>query len=62
MKYIVLSSIFFVLLLCSCGTNASKRGITSEMAYEGVSNFCHSTYDWSKDGRRDGFCVSGGIP
>ena len=47
MKYIVLSSIFFVLLFCSCGTNTSKRGITSEMAYEGVSNYCHSTYDWS---------------
>ena len=21
--------------------------ITEEMAYEGVSNYCHSTYDWS---------------
>lgn len=47
MKYIVLSSIFFVSLFCSCGTNTSMRGITSEMAYEGVSNYCHSTYDWS---------------
>ena len=47
MKYIVLSSIFFVLLFCSCGTNTSKRGITSEMAYEGVNNYCHSEYDWS---------------
>ena len=47
MKYIVLSSIFFILPFCSCGTNTSKRGITSEMAYEGVSNYCHSTYDWS---------------
>ena len=22
-------------------------GITAEMAYEGVNNYCHSTYDWS---------------
>jgi hypothetical protein len=25
----------------------STNGITKEMAYEGVSNYCHSTYDWS---------------
>lgn len=30
----------------SC-TNASKSEITAEMAYQGVSNYCHSTYDWS---------------
>lgn len=23
------------------------NGITEEMAYEGVSNYCHSHYDWS---------------
>ena len=28
-------------------TNASKSTITKEMAYEGVSNYCHSAYDWS---------------
>ena len=22
-------------------------GITAEMAYEGVNNYCHSEYDWS---------------
>jgi hypothetical protein len=41
--------------LCLCCTNASKNQttaetkdqITAEMAYEGVSNYCHSTYDWS---------------
>lgn len=24
-----------------------KEGITAEMALEGVSNYCHSAYDWS---------------
>ena len=47
MKQIVLPFVLIVLLLCSCGTNASKSEITAEMAYEGVSNYCHSTYDWS---------------
>lgn len=23
------------------------EGVTAEMAYEGVSNYCHSEYDWS---------------
>ena len=26
---------------------ASEKKITAEMAYEGVSNYCHSEYDWS---------------
>ena len=26
---------------------AKKSGITAEMAYKGVNNYCHSTYDWS---------------
>ena len=34
------------LLISSC-TNASKSEITAEMAYQGVSNYCHSKYDWS---------------
>ena len=34
-------------LLCSCGANTTKSEITAEMALEGVSNYCHSTYDWS---------------
>lgn len=33
--------------LSSSCTNASKSEITAEMAYQGVSNYCHSTYDWS---------------
>ena len=27
--------------------NTTKSEITAEMAYEGVNNYCHSTYDWS---------------
>ena len=27
--------------------NTTKSEITAKMAYEGVSNYCHSTYDWS---------------
>lgn len=47
MKQIVLLLALAVLCLCSCGSNASKNTITEEMAYEGVSNYCHSAYDWS---------------
>ena len=47
MKRIALSFILTALFLCSCSTNPSKREITAEMAYEGVNNYCHSTYDWS---------------
>ena len=35
------------MFLLSCGNNTAKRGITAEMALEGVSNYCHSAYDWS---------------
>ncbi len=47
MKQIVLLLALAVLCLCSCGSNASKNMITKEMAYEGVSNYCHSEYDWT---------------
>ena len=50
MKHIAFSFILTVLLFCSCGANianTTKSKITAEMAYEGVSNYCHSTYDWS---------------
>ncbi len=33
--------------LKTANTNGSKHKITSEMAYEGVNNYCHSAYDWS---------------
>jgi hypothetical protein len=52
MKQIVFSFILTVLLLLlySCGFKSKKKSqseITAEMALEGVSNYCHSTYDWS---------------
>ena len=47
MKHIAFSFILIALLFCSCGSNATKSEITAEMAYEGVSNYCHSAYDWS---------------
>lgn len=47
MKHIVFSFILAFMLFCSCGSNTTKSEITSEMAYEGVSNYCHSMYDWS---------------
>ena len=47
MKHIVFSSILIAMLLCSCGSNTTKSEITAEMDYEGVSNYCHSMYDWS---------------
>ena len=47
MKHIGFIIVLTVLFFCSCGTNATKGEITAEMAYEGVSNYCHSAYDWS---------------
>ena len=77
MKYIFISSVLIVLLLCSCrkgktdlvlssqvemqdslrygkepptvidSINAPESSITAEMAYEAVSDYCHSAYDWS---------------
>ena len=46
MKHTALSFILPFMFFCSCGTNTSKSEITAEMAYEGVSNYCHSAYDW----------------
>ena len=52
MKHIVTLSALIFLLLCSCHKNKTNdtlqpSGITAEMAYEGVDNYCHSEYDWS---------------
>jgi hypothetical protein len=47
MKRIAFSFVWMALLFCSCHSNAPKRVLTAEMAYEGVNNYCHSTYDWS---------------
>lgn len=51
-RYFVILSVLTVLALGACrqhGTDVSQQtsGITAEMAYEGVSNYCHSQYDWS---------------
>ena len=47
MKHIVFSFVLMATLFCSCGSNTTKSEITAEMAYEGVNNYCHSTYDWN---------------
>ena len=60
MKYIAFIFISLVLFLCSCHNNQvgvaqssdaqtedTLRTITADMAYEGINNYCHSTYDWS---------------
>ncbi len=51
MKYIVLPTLFTFLLLCSCHKDKTDSvqhvSMTSEMAYEGVNNYCHKEYDWS---------------
>ncbi len=59
-RIIVFSFMFVALLLCSCHNNRADvtsssdvqtedtlRTITADMAYEGVSSYCHSAYDWS---------------
>ena len=60
MKYIAFTFVFISLFLCSCNGNKvndtqssdvqtedTLRIITEDMAFEGVNNYCHSTYDWS---------------
>ena len=47
MKETVFSVAVAAMLIHSCSSNAAKDAITAEMAYEGVSNYCHSAYDWS---------------
>ena len=47
MKQIALTIIMMATIFCSCGTKVAKSEITAEMALEGVSNYCHSAYDWS---------------
>ncbi len=51
MKQTLFAALLLVLLACGC-RNGKADGvpaaeITAEMAYEGVSNFCHDEYDWS---------------
>jgi hypothetical protein len=48
MNNIALSLALVTALVCSsCRNNASKSGITPEQAFDGVSNYCRSEYDWS---------------
>lgn len=52
MKNIVISSALVVLLLCSCHRSKTDvmqhPSVTAAMAFEGVNNYCHSEYDWSR--------------
>lgn len=50
MKKLITICLLATMLLCSCGSKSTKESqskITAEMALEGVSNYCHSEYDWS---------------
>ena len=50
MKKLITICLLATMFLCSCGVKSTKESqskITAEKAYEGVSNYCHSTYDWS---------------
>ena len=51
MRFSVTIFTLVALLLCSCHRDKTgalqPSGVTAEMAYEGVDNYCHSTYDWS---------------
>lgn len=59
MKYIAFALVFIALFICSCTnkvndtqpsdaqTEDALRTITEDMAFEGVSNYCHRAYDWS---------------
>ena len=46
MKRIVFVSAIIMLLLGGC-RKSKTEGISAQMAYEGVSNYCHSEFDWS---------------
>ncbi|MBQ9400207.1 MAG: hypothetical protein IJU27_06165 [Bacteroidales bacterium] len=43
MKRIIGTIVLAALLLCSC----KGRELTAELAYQGVSNYCKSEFDWS---------------
>ena len=47
LKHLFFSLSLAALLLCSCRSDARKSMITAEEAYQAVSNYCHSEYDWS---------------
>lgn len=47
----LLMATYFILVIItsrrSDRTAAAPRPLTAEMAYEGVSNYCHEAFDWS---------------
>lgn len=60
MKYLTFTFVFTALFLCSCRNNKADvtlssdaqtedtlRNITEQMAFDGISNYCHKEYDWS---------------
>lgn len=51
MRYIFLTSVMIALLLTACRKQQPEQpqpaGVTAEMAYQGVNNYCHREYDWS---------------
>ena len=53
MKKVILALVLVLLtgaVLSACKTEndtASQNGISKEMAFEGVDNYCHSEYDWT---------------
>ena len=50
MRRIVFVSAIMLLLLAGCRGGKSKTGterLSAQMAVEGVSNYCHSEFDWS---------------
>ena len=47
MKRFAFVFIFALVLLSACKGKNEVVGITKEAAYEGVSNYCQSVYDWS---------------
>ena len=44
--FVVLASAVMMLLLGGCRGSKTER-ISANMAFEGVSNYCHSEFDWS---------------
>ena len=49
--FIFAITVMMAAMLQGCGAGGEtadpKAGVTEEMAYEGVYNYCHSVYDWS---------------
>jgi len=47
MKHLYLTLLLAALFLCACGSGTSRNTVTAQMALEGVTRYCHATYDWS---------------